>query len=267
MISISSVELQAMVAGLLWPLTRILGLMAAAPLFGNRSIPRRVKVGLGILLTIVVAPVIPSVPDIEPFSLTGLLVVVQQFIIGVAMGFTMRVVFAAVEFAGEVIGLTMGLGFATLFDPQSQGRSSAISQFLGLLMIMMFLALNIHLMLLAILVESFTTIPITGAPMSGAAFYRLAEWGGEIFRAGAQLALPMIAALLITNMALGILTRAAPQLNLFAIGFPLTLGVGFIVILLSLSYLAAPIERLLMDGIEQVRIIGSAAPPRIGSAP
>jgi flagellar biosynthetic protein FliR len=261
MITVTSAELNALIAGLIWPLTRILGLIAAAPLFGNRSIPARVKLGLAILLTIIVAPVIPPVPRIELVSLSGLLIVMQQIIIGLAMGFAMRIVFAAIEFAGEVIGLTMGLGFATFFDPQTQGRSSAISQFLGLLAIMLFLASNIHVMLLAVLVESFTTLPIAGAPMTGGGFYRLAEWGGRIFSAGTQLALPMVAALLITNMALGILTRAAPQLNLFAIGFPLTISVGFIVILLSLPYLATPVGALFIEGIDMVRQIAGVSAP------
>lgn len=265
MISISSAELNMLVASLIWPLTRIMGLISVAPLFGNRSVPARVKLGLGILLTVVVAPAIPPVPQIEPISMLGLLIVVQQFLIGIAMGFSMRVVFAAVEYAGEVIGLTMGLGFATLFDPQSQGRSSAISQFLGLLTIMLFLALNIHLMLLAVLIESFTSLPIGDTTLTGGMFYRLTEWGGRIFSAGLQLALPVVAALLITNMALGILTRAAPQLNLFAIGFPLTLGVGFIVLLLSLPYLVTPLENVFMEGLDKARQISTAAPTN-GSA-
>lgn len=257
MITVTSTEILLWVSSLLWPLTRILGLIAVAPLFSNRSIPARIRVGLGVMLAMIVAPTLTNLPVVDPVSLAAILLLGQQFIIGLAMGFAMRIVFAAVEMAGEMTGLTMGLGFATFFDPQSQGRSSAVSQFLALLALMIFLAANVHLVLLSVLVESFTSLPITAHPMPSGTAWLLVKSGGQIFNLGVQLAMPMVAALLMTNMALGILTRAAPQLNIFGIGFPLTLTVGFVVIGLSLPYLATPIEHLLQDGIEIIRQIGS----------
>jgi flagellar biosynthetic protein FliR len=208
-------------------------------------VPASVKVMLGVLLASIVAPAIPALPAADPMSYAGLLILVQEMLIGLAMGFAMRVVFAAVEMAGEISSLTMGLGFATFFDPNTQGRSSAISQFLALVATMAFLAVNAHLVLLSALVESFSTMPVSATPMYGGGFKQLADWGGKIFSTGVQLSLPIIAALLITNVALGILTRAAPQLNLFGIGFPITLGVGLLVIAMSLPYLAdaAHLER------------------------
>lgn len=252
MFSFTSSELQVMVASLIWPLTRILGLIAAAPLFGNRGVPGRLKVWLGILLTITISPLLPNGPAQDPTSFAGLLILAQQFIIGIAIGFSMRIVFATVELAGELIGLTMGLGFATLFDPQSQGRSSAISQFLALIATMAYLAINGHLLLIASLAESFTTLPISPAPLTGSGFYQIAQWGGKIFSTGVQLSLPIITALLITNVALAILTRAAPQLNIFGIGFPLTLGLGFLLVWLMLPYMAVPIENLLLAGFDKL---------------
>lgn len=253
MITLTSAELHTWIAALLWPLTRILGLIAVAPLFGNRSVPARVKVGLGVMLALIVAPTVPALPALDPMSLPGLLILVQQFIIGLAMGFAMRIVFSAVELAGTITGMTMGLGFATFFDPQSQGQSMVISQFMVLLATLAFLAVNGHLMLLSALAESFFTLPIASSGMGAPGFEQLASWGGRIFSAGVQLSLPMVAALLITNIALGILTRAAPQLNIFGIGFPITLSVGFIVIALALPYLATPLGRLFQDGIEMVQ--------------
>jgi len=260
MITLSSAELYAWVAAFAWPLTRILGLIATAPLFGNLSIPVRVKVGLGVMLSIVIAPTVPEVPAIDPMSLPGFLILIQQLVIGLAMGFAMRIVFAAVEMAGEVSGLTMGFGFATFFDPQTRGRSSAISQFLTLLTLMIFLALNIHLMMLSTLADSFVTMPISATPAGTGGFKQLANWGGLIFSAGVQLALPILAALLLTNIALGVLTRAAPQLNLFGIGFPITLGGGLLVLMLMLPYLATPLERLFHEGLGVVRQIGTPTP-------
>jgi flagellar biosynthetic protein FliR len=261
MITLSSALLNTWIASVLWPLTRILGLIAASPLFGNASIPVTVRVLLGVLLAAVITPAIPALPALDPMSLAGLLIVVQELVIGLAMGFAMRIVFAAVEMAGEVSSLTMGLGFATFFDPQSQGRSSAISQFLALLATMAFLAVNAHLVLIEALAESFITMPVSGTPMAAGAPFELARWGGSIFSAGLQLSLPIVAALLVSNVALGILTRAAPQLNIFGIGFPISLGIGFLVIGLTLPYLAAPMQGLFNQGIEAARRL-----PRAGAA-
>lgn len=249
MITLSSAEMYTWIAAFLWPLTRILGLIATAPLFGNLAVPARVKIGLGVMLALVIAPTVPALPAMDPMSLAGLLILVQQMVIGLAMGFAMRVVLAAVEMAGEITGLTMGFGFATFFDPQTRARSSAISQFLALLTLMIFLALNVHLMLLSTLAQSFVSLPISATPYGTLGFREIANWGGLIFSSGLQLALPIVGVLLITNVSLGVLTRAAPQLNLFGIGFPITLGVGFLMLALVLPYLATPLARLFEEGL------------------
>ncbi len=254
-ITLTSTELNTWIAALLWPLSRILGLIAAAPLFGNSSVPGTIKIVLGIFLSMIIAPTVPALPAMDPLSLAGLLILTQQFVVGLAMGFAMRIAFAAVEMMGEIGSLSMGLGFATFFDPETHGRSSAPSQFLALVATMVFLSINAHLVLLATLAESFITLPISAAPLDASGFHQLANWGGRIFSAGVQLSLPIIAALLITNIALGILTRAAPQLNLFGIGFPITIGVGFIVIGLTLPYLSEPFQHLFHEGNEQIRSI------------
>ncbi|SFC85719.1 flagellar biosynthetic protein FliR [Massilia yuzhufengensis] len=259
MLSLSTGEMNAWIVGLLWPLTRILGLVASAPLFGNAGVPMSIKLSLGVLLAAVIAPTVPAGPALDPTSWAGLLILVKELLIGVAMGFAMRVVFAAIEYAGEVASMTMGLGFAVFFDPNSRGRSAAVAQFLTLVATMAFLAVNAHLVLLAALAESFVTMPISSTPFSGNAPLELARWGGRIFSSGLQLALPIVAALLITNVALGILTRAAPQLNIFGIGFPVTLGVGFLTLSLAMPYLGMPIVNLFNQGIEAGRAAPRAA--------
>ncbi|MDM5178556.1 flagellar biosynthetic protein FliR [Massilia sp. DJPM01] len=262
MITLTSAEMNAWIAGLLWPLSRILGLITAAPLFGNASVPVPVKIGLGVLLATIIAPAISAVPAADPLSMAGLLILVQELLIGVAMGFAIRLVFAAIEMAGEICSLTMGLGFASFFDPLTKGRSSAVSQFLALIATMAFLAANAHLVLLEALAESFITMPISASPMSSSAEWEMAKWGGLIFSAGLHLSLPIVAALLITQVALGILTRAAPQLNIFGIGFPITLGVGMLVIVMVLPYLGNPFQVLFNQGIETARRV-----PRMAATP
>ena len=267
MITLTTGEMNAWIAGLLWPLTRILGLITAAPLFGNSSFPVSAKVALGVMLALIMAPLIPAVPAADPMSLAGFLILLQEMLIGLAMGFAMRIVFAAIEMAGEISSLTMGLGFASFFDPLTKGRSSAISQFLALIATMAFLAVNAHLVLLSALAESFITMPISATPMSTGAPYELVRWGGHIFHAGLQLSLPIVAALLITQVALGILTRAAPQLNIFGIGFPITLGVGLLVLSMVIPYMGEPVQALFNQGIEASRSIPRAGADRAPKLP
>jgi flagellar biosynthetic protein FliR len=266
MISFTTTELYAWIGGLLWPLTRILGLVTAAPVFGNTGVPILVKLSLGVLLAAIVAPVIPAIPAVDPTSWAGILILAQEMLIGASMGFAMRLALAAVEFAGEVASSTMGFGFATFYDPSSAGRSSAISQFLVLVATMAFLAMNAHLVLVQALVESFFTLPISATPISLAAPLEMVRWGGRIFSAGLQIGMPIIAAMLVTNLALAILTRAAPQLNLFGIGFPVTLGTGLLVLSLTLPYLNTPLQNLFNQGIEASRRIPRTGGERPGQA-
>ena len=248
MITFTSAQLDVWLATLIYPLTRILAMIASSPIFGNKQVPVPVKVGLSVLLTIIIAPNIGAMPQVAFGSLEGLLIILQQIIIGVAMGFTMRLIFNAVEMAGELAGLQMGLGFASFYDPINAVHSAIIAQWMGIIAALAFLAMDGHLYILSALAESFQILPI-GSMMSPQGFYGVAQWGGIIFAYGLQISLPIMAALLITNIALGILTRAAPQLNLFAVGFPITLAIGFFVLALSMPYFAPILDRFTQEGI------------------
>jgi flagellar biosynthetic protein FliR len=252
MIHISSNQLIVWLASFIWPLTRILGLIAVAPVYGSSTIPVRLKISFGIVLAIVVAPTLQNLPIVDPISLPGLVILLEQFIIGVAMGFTMQIVFASIDMAGNLISMSMGLGFASFFDPQTHGHTPAVSQFLTLITTMLFLSLNLHLALLGTLVDSFTNLPI-GVDLSTqpSLWLHVANAASVIFSSGVQIALPIIAALLVTNIALGILTRAAPQLNIFGIGFPITMTVGFVMLYILMPYLGAPLRKLLELGVQQ----------------
>ncbi|MDO9467217.1 MAG: flagellar biosynthetic protein FliR [Thiobacillus sp.] len=255
MISLTDAQLNAWLINFIWPLTRILGLIMVAPVFGHRAVPARVKIGLGIFIALIIAPTLPPMPDVSLGSWHGLFILVQQLLIGIAIGFIMRIVFAAVEAAGEIVGLQMGLGFASFFDPQSAGQTLVLARFFNMLALLVFLAVNAHLLLIGVLVDSFQTLPISPQPLSAAGFYNVAAFGSTVFAVGLQLALPLIAILLMTNLSLGILTRSAPQLNIFAIGFPITLGVGLIVLDLTLPYFVPQLEQMLQNGFQATTMV------------
>lgn len=244
MITFTSAELNAWIVAFFFPLARILALLSAAPPFNNRGLPRRIRLALGIAIAIAITPALPPMPAIDPGTGAGLWILAQQILIGLAMGFALRLAFAAIDMAGNLIGMQMGLGFATFFDPQSAGQTPVLSEFLNLLSLLVFLSINGHLLVLATLTHSFTTLPVALAMPAAASWLNIANAGAIIFTYGMLLALPLLVALLITNVALGVLTRAAPQLNLFAVGFPLTLALGFAVLMFSLPYMAAPLQQL-----------------------
>lgn len=253
MITLGSDMLQAWVNSLLWPLTRVLGVMALAPMFSNRALPNQIKIGLAVMLTLIIAPTLPPLPTVAIFSGPGLLILVQQLIIGLAIGFSVRIVFAAVDMAGQLSGMTMGLGFAAFFDPQTQGQSTALNQFFVLLATLVFLSMNGHLLLISSIADSFVSFPIAVQSQQHIDGMAIASWGGKIFSAGLLLSLPIVTALLVTNMALGILTRSAPQLNLFGIGFPITLGMGFLIIAWALPGMLQPLQQLIEESFRFVQ--------------
>ena len=255
MISITSAQLNLWLATFIWPFARVLGLIASVPLLGNISVPARIRIGLSVLITAAIMPTLAPMPNIDVGSLGGLVVLAQQILAGIAMGFAMQIVFAAVDAAGEIIGLEMGIGVATLFDPQTQGQTPVIGSFLGVFATLLFLSVNGHLLVISVLVESFQTLPITGAPTAFPDWMEITNWGNKIFLAGLMLSMPLLAALLITNLAMGILTRAAPQLNMFAVGFPITLLLGLMVLSFSFPYFVPAMERLFQEGLQAMVLV------------
>ena len=249
MISVTSAQLLAWIAAFVYPAVRVFAFVATAPVFSNTSIPLRSRVTLGVALSVGILPLVDVVPAIDPGSGQGLFLIAREMLVGVAIGFVMRIAFAAVSLAGELIGFQMGLGFAVFFDPQSTGQTPVISQFVTLLATLVFLAMNGHLMMVATLAQSFQLIPIQIALPHPGAWWNIVIWGHKIFAVGLLLSLPVTVALLVTSMALGILARAAPQLNLLAIGFPITIVGGFSILIMTLWYLSPPLMRLYEAGL------------------
>lgn len=253
MISFTSAELAAWVGAYLFPFFRIMALLSTAPVFGAPQVTIRLRIGLAMIIAMVLAPNLSPMPAVEALSVASALLIGQQIMIGVAMGLVMRMVFAAVEYAGQVISLQMGLGFSTLLDPQNGAQTPVIGHFFSLLATLAFLATNGHLLMIAALSESFRIFPVAlGHAIDGQAWRMLVEWGGAIFRIGIILALPIVAVLLVTNIALAILSKASPQLNIFVIGFPLLLGLGFWSLVVVLPYLAPILTGGLGQGLRTI---------------
>ena len=251
MVNFSEAQLMGWLTPILWPFLRALALFSALPVLGTRTVPMRVRVALAAFIAFAAQPSLPVQPLVALDSPLAVMLVVQQVLIGVALGFAVRVVFTAIEFAGEVIGLQMGLNFAAFFDPMSAGTATATSRFFGTLVAWLFIVMNGHLMIIGALIQSFSTFPVGPEPF---AFLRATQpqtWGAEIFRTGLWIALPLVAMLMLVNLVLGIISRVAPQINVFAVGFPITLGVGLLGMLVTLPALQAPFTMALARMLSQ----------------
>ncbi|RZO90920.1 MAG: flagellar biosynthetic protein FliR [Limnobacter sp.] len=239
MVPINGEQLEIWIASFLWPFIRILAMLATAPVFDNRTVQRRTRVGLAALIAILMMPLLPAPPVLS--SAQAIPVLIQQILIGVAMGFSMRLVFAAFEMAGDLLGLQMGLAFAQFIDPARGTQTPLIGSFLGVLAMLTFLVIDGHLLVIAAVVQSFELIPIS-ANLSVVNSQSITLAGSIMFMLALQISLPVMAAVLISNIVLGILARAAPQLNVMSIGFSITIGVGLWILWVSLPYFIAGID-------------------------
>ena len=249
MLTFTDTQVIEWISPLLWPFLRVLALFGALPVFAQRGVPARVRVALAFLIAFCAQASLPAMPVIPLDSAPALLAVVQQLLIGLSMGFAVRIVFSAVEFGGELIGLQMGLNFSGFFNPMTGGEATAVSRFFGITVSWLFIVTGGHLMLINAIVMSFDAFPVGPEPF---AFLRAVQpqvWGGEVFRLGLWIALPMIATLLFVNFVLGIIARVAQQMNIFSIGFPITVSVGLVGMLLTLPMMQLPftmaLERML----------------------
>lgn len=233
----TNADVMSWMAMYLWPLFRIAALVSVSPIFGAQNVPVRVRVGLSLAITLVVAPALPPMPTVDPVSSTGLVIIVQQILIGLTMGFALRLVFSAFVLAGQIIGQTMGLGFASLVDPQNGVQVPVVSQFYLILTTLIFLSLNGHLILIEVLYGSFTTLPVGEHGITTNGLWGIVIWGGQVFSGAVLVSLPAMTALLVVNVAFGVMTRASPQLNIFAIGFPVMILLGVLIMMMTLPVL------------------------------
>ena len=249
-IQVDAGEVAGQLLRIWWPLLRVSGFMLVAPVLGSSMVPRTVRIVLSVALALMLAP-FASVPrDLSIFSAAGVLASVNQLLIGIAIALVVQLVFDALALVGQTTSMTMGLGFATLVDPQRGANTAVLGQMFTIFGTLAYLSVDGHLRLIGTLAHSFQTIPVVADGLGGGLLGAVPAWGARVFEAGLLIALPVTVALLIVNLALGVVTRAAPQLNLFGIGFPITMLAGFFALMAGLDSLIGGMLNLLQDALQ-----------------
>lgn len=245
MLTFNDAQVMEWLTPLLWPFIRTLALFTTIPVLSQRQVPMRIRVALAFLITVCAQASLPAMPVIQLDSAVAVLVVVQQVLVGLTLGFAARIVFAAIEFAGELVGLQMGLNYAGFFDPSTGGQGTAVGRFFGTVVAWLFVVINGHLLIIMALVGSFQAFPVSPEPFGFLRTLQPQTWGAEVFQLGLWIALPMVTMLLFVNLVLGVISRVSQQMNIFAIGFPITLAVGLLGVLLTLPMMQAPFTMVL----------------------
>jgi flagellar biosynthetic protein FliR len=249
-ISLTEAQIVAWLSPILWPFLRVLAVFTAAPIFSSRSFPLRAKLGLAFLIAYAAQASMPGQPVISINGPQALGAVIQQVGIGLAIGFTVRLVFGAFELAGQVVGFQMGLGFAAFFDPSTSAQSSAMGRFYANMAALLFIALNGHLMVIMAVIQSFVAFPVDQNFLQALSAMKLYDLGADLISSAFWISLPVVAMLMFANLALGIVSRVAPQMNIYAIGFPVTLAVGMIGVAATLPMLEHPFTALMERMLE-----------------
>ena len=257
-LTLNAADVSMWVSRMWWPALRVSGFVLTAPAASETVVPGRVKIVLTLALAFLLAPLVQVPAGLSIFSAAGMLAAVLELLIGVSIGMVVQLTFEALVFAGQSISLTMGLGFATLVDPQRGAQVPVLGQMFMIFGTLIYLSINGHLMLLGALAESFHTLPI-GAHIGQDFLLSVVLWGARVFDTGLLIALPAVIALVIVNLALGVVTRAAPQLNLFGIGFTITLLCGFFILLSGLDGIMSGISALINSALMAVSdLIGAS---------
>jgi flagellar biosynthetic protein FliR len=261
-IVVNAAEVSAWIARLWWPALRVGGFLLAAPTVSESVVPGRVKIIFGVALAVLLAPLARAPLALSIFSGAGLWAAVQELLTGIAIALVVQLSFEALTMAGQTIAMTMGLGFATLVDPVRGANTAVVGQLFTVLATLTYLSVNGHLLLLGALANSFQTLPIGGMNVGRDFLWSVSQWGGRIFETGLLIAMPAVIALVIVNLALGVITRAAPQLNLFGIGFPITLLAGFFVLMVGMNGIMVGVSSLLDSALAAaVALVAPAGSP------
>jgi len=245
-------ELLSYLAAFVWPFFRVGSMFISDPVFGITSVPAQVRVLVGLLITMVILPTLPPMPAIDLFSFQGWMVTVQQIALGISASFILQMVFSVMMLAGQYIAYSMGLGFASMVDPTTGVQVPVIAQLFQLASSLLFLAVDGHLLLIEMLAQSFHSLPVAVLGMEKLDLWRIIAWSSQIFAGGVLLALPIIAALLFLNISFGVASKAAPQLQLFGVGFPITIILGMVLIWIGLPNMLEGFAEMLHEGFDLV---------------
>jgi flagellar biosynthetic protein FliR len=233
------------------PFLRMSAMMAVAPVFSAAGFNVRSRALYAVLIAALVAPSLPAPPVESLLSGAGVLMGIREIGVGLILGFVVQMAFGAAVFAGQAISMTMGLGFAMAVDPQNGVQVPVISQLYVIVATLLFLALDGHLLLIAAVVESYQLIPIGVAGLPAASLSAVVALGTTVFAGGILLALPALTALLLINVAFGIVTRTAPQLNIFAVGFPVTILAGLFIMFLVMPGFIEALTQLIGSSLQR----------------
>ncbi|UVM71012.1 flagellar biosynthetic protein FliR [Pseudomonas alvandae] len=257
MLALTDTQISSWVASFVLPLFRVTAVLMSMPVFGTTLVPGRVRLYFALAITVVIAPGLPPMPAVHALDLSALMLVAEQILIGALLGFSLQLFFQAFVVAGQIISIQMGMAFASMIDPTNGVNTAVIGQFLTMLVTLLFLAMNGHLVVFEVLTESFTTMPV-GSAMLVNHFWEIAGKLGWVLGAAMVLVLPAITALLVVNIAFGVMTRAAPQLNIFSIGFPLTLVLGMVIFWVSLGDILNQYQPLATQALQLLRDMAQA---------
>lgn len=235
-------------ASFMWPFFRVSTMFIAIPVIGVRSVPAQIRVLAGLMITMVIFPTMPGMPAIPLFSFQGWMVTLQQIMLGLCAGFILQLVFSTMMLAGQYIAYSMGLGFASMVNPTTGVQVPVIAQLFIVSSSLLFLAVDGHLLMIEMLAQSFHTLPVAMLGVDKTDLWRIIIWSSQIFANGLLLALPVMAALLLVNISFGVASKAAPQLQIFGVGFPITIIFGMFLIWLGLPAMIDVFADMLRDG-------------------
>lgn len=252
---ITEEQLNQFIGQYLWPLIRISAFYFAVPIIGARTVPARIRIILAVFTTLLIVPLLPNAPIVSFMSLQGMVMVMKEVLIGLALGFALQIVLHVFILVGQLVALKLGLGFAAQNDPSSGVSVTVLSQFYLLLSTLLFLAINGHLIMIQMIIDSFASFPVGGTGLTQGHYMHIVNMFSWMFATGLLVSLPVLTSMMIVNMSFGVMSRSAPQMNVFSVGMPFMILFGFLLMWYSLSNFLPIFNQIIEEGISTVSVL------------